>query len=209
MTSHVFAVGTGGASAMVYRATKRLIDVAISLLLLPPLAGVALVALALNPLFNRGSLFFVQERMGLNGQGFRVYKFRTMGPATTIARGPFDAIDSDRITPLGRILRESRLDELPQIVNVLKGEMTLVGPRPDNIEHARVYAEKVPGYRERHAVRPGISGYAQTEIGYVDSLDGVQAKVEADLHYLRHASLRFDLWIVWRTIGIMLGRKGS
>jgi lipopolysaccharide/colanic/teichoic acid biosynthesis glycosyltransferase len=110
---------------------------------------------------------------------------------------------------LGRFLRRSRLDELPQILNVLRGEMSLIGPRPDTFEHACVYLREIPGYAARHQVMPGISGYAQTEVGYVDGLDGIHRKVAADHYYLKHASFALDLWITWRTIGVVLTRQGS
>ncbi|WP_210530307.1 sugar transferase [Rubellimicrobium arenae] len=195
-------------ASLAYQAAKRAFDVAVSLVLMWPLLLVALGLLVLNPFLNNGSLFFVQERMGQNGRPFRAYKFRSMTDAPVIKRGAWDALDSDRITPLGAILRKARLDELPQVLNVLKGDMSLIGPRPDFIDHARVYVNEVPGYRERHAVRPGISGFAQTEVGYVDGLEGVHAKVAADLYYVRHASILFDLWIAGRTLQVILGRKG-
>jgi lipopolysaccharide/colanic/teichoic acid biosynthesis glycosyltransferase len=202
-----FAPTTGSRSA--YGIAKRGFDVAGALVLLVPLLLAALVLLVLNPALNRGGLFFVQERMGRGCRPFRAWKFRTMAAASAIERGAFDPLDRHRITPLGQLLRRSRVDELPQVLNVLRGEMSLIGPRPDYYPHACVYAEQVPGYRERHAVRPGISGYAQTEVGYVDGLDGLRAKVAADLHYVRHASWRLDLWIAWRTLAVILGRHGA
>jgi len=196
-------------ASLLYPLAKRVFDLGGVVLLLLPL-GVAVLALVLlNPWLNRGPLFFVQERMGRHGHPFRAWKLRTMVAAERIERGAFDPLDSHRITPLGRVLRRTRLDELPQVVNVLRGEMSLIGPRPDYLPHALVYADTVPGYRERHAVKPGISGLAQTEVGYVDGPEGVQAKVAADLHYVRHASLRLDLWITWRTLAVVLGRKGE
>lgn len=113
------------------------------------------------------------------------------------------------IARLGSVLRKTRLDELPQVINVIRGEMSLIGPRPDFYEHALVYLQTVPGYRERHAVLPGISGYAQIEVGYVDGLDGLRDKVAADLVYVRNASFRFDLWFTWRTLSVVLGRHGA
>ena len=196
-------------STPVYLRLKRLFDLLGCGVLLIPLALAALALLALNPWLNRGPLFFVQERMGQHGRPFRAWKLRTMAEASRIERGAFDPLDSHRITPLGHILRRTRLDELPQVVNVLRGEMSLIGPRPDYLPHALVYADTVPGYRERHAVKPGISGLAQTEVGYVDGPEGVRAKVAADLHYVRHAGLRLDLWIAWRTLAVVLGRQGA
>ena len=188
--------------------SKRLFDIALSTVLLLPLAVTALVLLVLNPFFNRGPLIYDQRRMGFGGQPFRAWKFRTMSPARAAVRGAFDGLEEDRISRLGRILRKARIDELPQIINVLRGEMSLIGPRPDLYEHACVYLENISGYRARHQVMPGISGYAQTEIGYVDGEDGVRRKVAADLYYITHASLRLDVWIIWRTICVIAARKG-
>lgn len=126
-----------------------------------------------------------------------------------VDRGPFDALERHRITRLGRLLRRSRLDELPQIVNVLRGEMSLIGPRPDYLPHALVYVDEIEGYRERHSVVPGISGLAQVSVGYVEGLDGIRAKVAADLHYVRNATIALELWIVWKTLVTVVLQKGA
>ena len=196
-------------SPTLYPLAKRLFDLGGAVVLLLPLLVVAVILLILNPWLNRGGLFFVQERMGQHGRPFRAWKLRTMVAADTIERGAFDPLDSHRITRLGRLLRCTRLDELPQVINVIRGEMSLIGPRPDYYPHALVYVDTVPGYRDRHKVKPGISGYAQTEVGYVDGLEGVRAKVAADLHYMRHAGFRLDLWIAWRTLAVVLGSQGA
>ncbi|MBE0412427.1 sugar transferase [Yoonia sp.] len=189
--------------------SKRLFDVAGAIMLLLPLGVSALLLCLLNPLFNRGPLFFVQERMGFRCVPFAAFKFRTMTAPNGHARGAFDALETDRITVLGRIMRKMRIDELPQIINVLRGQMSLIGPRPDHFEHACVYLRTVPGYCARHDVLPGISGFAQTEVGYVDGLDGVHRKVAADLYYIAHATLAFDLWIAWRTLVVIATHRGS
>ena len=188
---------------------KRVFDIGVSLALLPILGLAGLTIFAINHFLDPGSLFFVQKRMGRHCIPFHAFKFRTMVAAPVIERGAFDALEQHRITRLGRFLRRSRLDELPQVINVLRGEMSLIGPRPDYIAHAEAYLEQVPGYRERHAVRPGISGLAQVTHGYVDGLDGVVKKVAADLHYIREASIRIDLWIAWRTFVIVIFAKGA
>lgn len=188
---------------------KMTFDLLVSLVLLIPLVLVGLLLLFLNPLFNAGPLIFLQKRMGQDCRAFTAIKFRTMTQRDTANRGAFDALETGRISPLGQFLRKTRLDELPQILNVLHGDMSLIGPRPDSFDHAVVYLRQVPGYAQRHQVLPGISGYAQTEVGYVDGLDGIGEKVAADLFYLRHASFRFDLWITWRTLCVVLGARGS
>ena len=192
-----------------FRIAKRGFDISVSLILLCVMGSMAVVLLILNPFVNPGPLFYRQDRMGQGCNPFRAIKFRTMLPAQSIDRGPFDALEVNRITTLGRVLRKTRLDELPQPINVLKGEMSLIGPRPDYFAHAQVYLSAVPGYRERHIVKPGISGYAQIEVGYADGIETVQRKVNADLHYIRNASFLFDTWISWRTIIVVVTRKGT
>ncbi len=192
-----------------YRMFKRGFDIAVSLLLLPILVQIALILLILNPFLNRGRLFYLQERMGLGCRPFRTIKFRTMIAAPKIARGPYDPPELHRITSLGRLLRRTRVDELPQIINVLKGEMSLIGPRPDYIVHARRYLTEIPGYRQRHVMRPGISGLAQITVGYVDTAEGVRAKTEADLYYIRNASVLVDCRIALRTLLTVIRGLGT
>ncbi len=188
---------------------KAAFDVTLSLLLVAPLAVMAVILAVANPFFNKGPLVFRQTRMGQNCRPFTALKFRTMVEDRQASRGAFDALEVHRINAFGRFLRKMRLDELPQIINVLRGEMSLIGPRPDSYDHACVYLKQIPDYALRHRVIPGISGFAQTEVGYVDGLDGIVRKVNADLYYLKHASFRFDMWIAWRTICVVLGCRGS
>ena len=188
---------------------KRAFDIAMCLLLVPVLLISSLVLLILNPSMNRGPLFYVQTRMGRNCEPFQAIKFRSMTCAERIERGPNDPLETDRITRLGNFLRRSRLDEVPQIVNVLTGDMSLVGPRPDYIVHANEYVQTIAGYKARHVVRPGISGFAQTEVGYVESVDATRNKVAADLHYINNRSLRMEAWVVWRTIQTVVSRGGA
>jgi lipopolysaccharide/colanic/teichoic acid biosynthesis glycosyltransferase len=192
-----------------YLVGKRVFDIVMSILLLPVLGLVAFGLLVFNPFFNRGPLLFIQTRMGKGCVPFRALKFRSMIEVDMVARRHDDPLEEDRITALGRFLRKSRLDELPQVFNVLKGEMSLIGPRPDYHEHALVFLEVVPGYRERHAMRPGISGLAQTELGYIEGTAATARKAAVDLHYIRHASFRLDMWIFVRTLGVVLGRGGK
>lgn len=188
---------------------KRGMDVAAALILLPVAAFFGIVLLLLNPLFNRGPLVYRQTRMGQDCQPFTAYKFRSMLEVQENARGAFDALEEHRITALGRQLRKLRIDELPQVLNILKGDMSLVGPRPDYIEHARVYLAEIPEYGTRYSVRPGVTGLAQTEVGYVSDLPGFRRKVAADLIYIRKMSLVYDLKVLLRTVQIVLGRRGQ
>ncbi|PKQ11108.1 MAG: glycosyl transferase [Alphaproteobacteria bacterium HGW-Alphaproteobacteria-1] len=190
------------------RVGKPACDIVISIFLLPFVAILSLVLMVLNPFFNRGPLFFIQPRMGRDCSAFGAIKFRTMVPAARITRQADDPLERHRITPLGQILRKTRIDELPQIINVLRGEMSLIGPRPDYFHHARRYMRSVPGYRRRHSVRPGISGLAQTDLGYVDSTEGTRLKVKLDLHYVDNLGPKMDAYVFWRTLVTVFGRKG-
>lgn len=204
-----------------YAFQKRAFDILVSCGLLVVLAPICVGLLVLNPFLNRGPLFFFQDRMGKNCQRFTTWKFRSMTvhesvfenvpgerDASTGTRGAFDPLDSHRVTPLGHMLRRTRIDELPQIINVLRGEMSLVGPRPDAYSHAQTYLREVLGYRARLSVLPGISGLAQVNVGYVDDRDGFVRKVEEDLHYLSVATMWIDLWIAKRTVATVLGFRG-
>ena len=150
------------------------------------------MVLLLNPFFNPGPLFYVQPRMDRDCRAFMALKLRTMLPAEKVTRGADDPVETDRIRPLGRVLSKTRIDELPQILNVLRVELSLIGPRPDYFHHARQFVRKVPGYRERHSIRPGISGLAQVEVGYAQGVDASLSKVKADLVYIQNAYFRMD-----------------
>lgn len=188
---------------------KRGFDVALATCLLPILLTTAAVLIVLNPLLNRGPLFFAQIRMGRDCKPFVAYKFRTMRTARHVTRRPHDPPEAHRITRLGLFLRQTRIDEIPQIINVLKGDMSLIGPRPDYFHHARHYVRTVPGYRTRHTVKPGISGLAQTEVGYAHEAETVANKVRADIYYINNAGFRLEMWIFWRTVLVVFRFEGT
>lgn len=191
-------------------AGKRAFDILGSLSLLPLMGLAAATLLLLNPRLNPGPLLYCQIRMGRDCKPFCAIKFRTMTPGSgTEARGPEDPLEQDRIPPLGQLLRKSRIDELPQILNVLLGSMSLIGPRPDAIHHARHFLRTVPGYRARHAVRPGISGLAQVTVGYVEGSEGTRAKVAADLEYITRSSFRVEAKVIGLTLLTILRMRGA
>lgn len=195
-------------SRFYHRIGKPVFDCSISLLLLPFFLLSCGALLILNPFLNKGPLFFIQPRMGRNCKAFPAIKFRTMKSAERITRSAEDPLEVDRITTLGRMMRKTRIDELPQILNVLRGEMSLIGPRPDYFHHARRYVKTVRGYRQRHQVRPGISGLAQIELGYVNSSEGTRLKVQLDLRYVENLSFQMDVYVFRRTLETIFGRKG-
>jgi lipopolysaccharide/colanic/teichoic acid biosynthesis glycosyltransferase len=188
---------------------KRIFDIVVSMLLLPLLIIIGIILLIFNRFFNTGKLIFIQERMGKNCKAFYAIKFRTMTSIEEITRKYDDPIETYRITPLGRILRKTRIDELPQILNVLKGEMSLIGPRPDYYIHALEYLKNVEGYRERHAVRPGITGLSQVRLGYVESLDATLKKTNFDNYYIDNIGYFIELKIISKTILIIIKGLGK
>ena len=189
--------------------SKRLFDVIISLLLLPLLFIISIFLLFLNPFYNSGRLVFIQERMGKNCKAFFAIKFRTMSPIEKITRKYDEPIELDRITPLGRILRRMRIDELPQILNVLRGDMSLIGPRPDYFVHALEYLKNVEGYSDRHTIRPGITGLSQVRLGYVENLETITKKVSIDNYYIENVGYIIDLKIIFSTILVILRGIGK
>ena len=179
---------------------KRVFDIFISILLLPLLILCSCFLLVLNLFFNPGSLFFIQKRMGKNCCSFYAIKFRTMVPVEKITRQYDDPIELDRIKPFGKVIRKFRLDELPQIVNILKGDMSLVGPRPDYYSHALEFLKKVEGYRKRHDIRPGITGLSQIRLGYAEGLKATADKVNVDNYYIQNAGYVIELKIISNTM---------
>ena len=188
---------------------KRIFDIVISLFLLPLFFTIGIMLLVFNLLFNPGRLFFIQKRMGKNCEFFFVIKFRTMSNVKEITRKYDDPIETNRITPLGGVLRKMRIDELPQILNVLKGDMSLIGPRPDYYVHALEYLENVEGYRERHAIRPGITGLSQIRLGYVETLEATSKKTSIDNYYIHNLSYIIELKIILNTILIIIRGMGK
>jgi len=192
------------------RVMKRSIDLILSIIFLflfSPL--IAIIALLIK-IDSKGPIIFSQERIGQNEKIYRMHKFRSMVDSAETLCGPVWAEDADpRITRVGRIIRKWRFDEIPQLWNVLKGDMSFIGPRPER-EHFVDQLEKiVPFYRERHTVKPGISGWAQVSYGYGASVEDAIEKLNYDLFYIKNMSFFMDLMIVLRTIKIVLFRKGA
>ncbi|MDB4132529.1 sugar transferase [Amylibacter sp.] len=188
---------------------KRIFDIILSLLLLPLLCTTGIILLVFNLFFNQGKLFFIQKRMGKNCELFFAIKFRTMTSVKEITRKCDDPIETHRITPLGKVLRKTRIDELPQILNVLKGDMSLIGPRPDYYVHALEYLKNVEGYRERHAIRPGITGLSQIRLGYVETLEATSKKTSIDNYYIHNLSYIIELKIILNTLLIIIRGMGK
>lgn len=190
-----------------FRRVVALITAAVGMVLTAPLM---LFVAALIKLESRGPVFFIQERAGADGKPFRLVKFRTMRHvAGARPNSVWERDDSTRVTRLGHWLRKLRLDELPQFWNILKGEMALVGPRPEMACNVKAMSEHIPYYALRHVVRPGITGWAQVRQGYAVSLEDVTEKVRYDLYYIKHMSLWLDLRILIDTAKIILFGRGA
>lgn len=186
-----------------YSFAFALVGTAVSL---PVMAIVWLLVRLTSP----GAAVYSQVRVGLNGKEFKVHKFRSMYiDAETRTGAVWATKDDPRITPLGKWLRKLRLDELPQFFNVLKGDMALVGPRPERPEFVRTLTEQIPFYGYRHAALPGITGWAQINHKYGDTMEDTVIKLEYDLYYLKNMSFSLDLYILFNTVKVMVLRRGA
>lgn len=186
--------------------TKVVVDFLTALLLMIPAAPLILVTMVLVRLTSKGPVIYTQIRLGHGGRPFTIFKIRTMHNNSELATGPcWSSVDDPRITPLGRFLRRTHLDELPQLVNVLRGEMSLVGPRPERPEFVGQLEVVLPRYRERLAVRPGVTGLAQIHLPPDTDLSSVRRKLTCDLHYIEQMNLWLDLRVTACTALGLLG----
>jgi exopolysaccharide biosynthesis polyprenyl glycosylphosphotransferase len=193
----------------VYEAGKRVVDILLGMI------G-ALLVLLVAPLLwllyrfdDHGPVFFRQERVGRYGESFMIWKFRTMR-VDAEAAGPVWAVKNDaRVTRIGALLRKTRLDEMPQFFNVLSGEMSIIGPRPERPVFVRTLGRAIPFYDRRHLMRPGITGWATVRFGYGDSVTDKWRSHEYDLYYLKHRSPLLDVEILLRTVVVILLRRGQ
>ena len=168
-------------------------------------APVMLLVALLVKLTSRGPVLFSQDRVGLNGKVFRIFKFRSMVVDAEAATGAVWAKKNDpRVTTFGKLIRKTRLDELPQIFNVLRGDMAIVGPRPERPEFVTVLTEQIPFYRQRHSVKPGVTGWAQINYKYGETIEDTIVKLEYDLYYIKNLSPSLDLYILLNTVKVML-----
>jgi len=200
------ALGPRSARSRLDAALRQSLSIGVALVgLLATAALLVVIAVAIK-LDSRGPVLFRHERLGLAGRRFRLLKFRTMHP---VAGPTSEWVDDnqERITRVGKWLRRFRLDELPQFVNILRGDMNLVGPRPHPVSNGALFGDSIPCYALRSTARPGVTGWAQVRYGYANGLDEEAEKMRYDLYYLKHQSLRLDLLILLATVGIVaLGR---
>ena len=182
-----------------HRLVKRAFDLAIVFFALPFAFPLTIIGIILTLLSSRGGAFFSQERVGRKGKPFKIYKIRTM----VINNGGFTQANDSRITPIGKILRFTKIDELPQLYNVLIGDMSIIGPRPEIPEYVEKCAEQMPFFKLRHMIKPGVTGWAQIHIPKATPEDNIK-KLEYDLYYIKRYSLSLDIRIVLQTAKIIL-----
>ena len=188
---------------------KRLIDISVSLIFLIITSPLLLVTMIAIKLESEGSVFYRQDRCGINGKIFRIIKFRSMRKDAEKLTGPvWSQKDDPRITKVGRFIRRARIDEIPQIINVLKGEMSIVGPRPERPYFVEKLSMDIPYYKRRLKVRPGITGWAQVKHKYDETIEDVKIKLRYDLFYIENMSLRMDFKILFRTVFVMILGQG-
>ena len=199
----------GHACCRMVAATRRIMEVVVSvLLLLLTLPLLLLAALAIR-LETPGPVIYRQVRCGLGGRPFTLFKLRSM-PVDAEAGGPaWAALNDPRATRVGAVLRSLRIDELPQLYNVLRGDMSLVGPRPERPHFVEQLARDIPNYRDRALLKPGITGWAQVRFRYGASVDDARHKLAFDLYYVKNRSLQLDLLILALTVGVVLRREGA
>ena len=192
-----------------YEFIKRLLDLTLVLVSLPLWLPVMLMTGLIIKLESEGSMFFIQERVGQGGSSFRVYKLRSMCKDSEKHGAQFASANDMRVTRVGKVIRKTRIDEIPQFINVLKGEMSLIGPRPEQRVFVEQFKQEIPFYMYRHVVKPGITGWAQVVHGYAADADDTRVKIEHDFYYIKHFSFWLDMLIILKTIRTMLTGFGA
>ena len=193
----------------IYLTIKRIIDIVMIIATLPVTIPVLLITALLIKLESKGPVFFWQERVGTFGKPFNMLKLRSMTTDSEKEGSQFASSTDKRVTKVGRVIRKMRIDEIPQLWNVLKGEMSIIGPRPEQVSFVNKFNKSIPNYSDRHVVAPGITGLAQTVQGYVDDENGTVVKLKYDLEYIKNMSFIMDMKIVYRTIYTIMTGFGA
>ena len=188
--------------AKMFEIIVSIIGLSIGVILLP-------FIIIMNFFANKGNLLYTQDRVGKNGKHFKIYKLRTMITNAETGTAVFATINDSRITPFGKFLRKSRIDEFPQFINILKGDMAVIGPRPERPIFVEEIAAIMPFYETRHVLKPGLTGWAQVNYSYGESIDHSLIKLQYDLYYIKHRSIFLDINIVFKTISTILFYRGQ
>ena len=190
----------------IYRGFKRLTDFFLSIVLLIHAIPICLISAIFIILETNGNPLYVQERVGFNGDKFKIYKLRSMYSDAEKDGHKWAEKEDSRITKVGSIIRKTRIDELPQLINIIKGEMAIIGPRPERPEFIEEFLKEIPEFNERLAVKPGITGWAQVNGGYELS---PKEKLQYDQYYIEHENFLLDLMILFKTIKVVFTGEGS
>lgn len=202
--------GEGFDQGVLRTSIKRIFDCISALVLLILVAPIMLLTMLLILLEDGGPVFYKQERVGLNGRLFNVVKFRSMrNDAESDGKPRWAVANDDRVTRVGRFIRKVRIDELPQLFCVLKGDMSMVGPRPERPFFVDKLTKEIPFYTVRHSVKPGVTGWAQVRYHYGSSVDDAIHKLQYDLYYVKNHTLLLDLMVLFETVSVVVGRKGA
>jgi sugar transferase (PEP-CTERM system associated) len=200
----------GFAQGWIRSLVKRVFDIVCAAVLILLTIPVMLVTAVLIRMESRGPIFYIQERVGLRGQLFNVIKFRSMRTdAEKDGKPVWAAASDDRTTRVGRVIRKSRIDELPQLFNVLGGSMSLVGPRPERPYFVEKLTNEIPYFAVRHSIKPGVTGWAQVRYRYGASVEDAAEKLQYDLYYVKNHSLLLDLVVIFETVGVVLMGWGA
>jgi exopolysaccharide biosynthesis polyprenyl glycosylphosphotransferase len=200
--------GEGFRKTKIKKWCKRVFDILLSMIGLLISLPISIITALLIKLESEGPVFYKQERIGENGHVFYLYKFRSMKRDAEKHSGPVWAEEDDpRITRIGKVIRKFRIDEIPQMLNVLKGDMSFVGPRPERPYFVGMLSEKIPFYEQRHSVKPGITGWAAVNYRYGSSVEDAAEKLQYDLYYIKNLCLFLDLLIIFKTFSIVFGRR--
>ena len=167
------------------------------------------IVVIINLVANNGKLFYTQQRVGLNGENFKIFKFRTMTKNSEKDGAVFSTVNDIRVTPFGKFMRKTRIDEFPQFINILKGEMSLIGPRPERPIFVDQIAQNMPFYTTRHVIKPGLTGWAQVNYPYGETLEHSLIKLQYDLYYIKHRNIFMDIDIMVKTLSTVLFYRGQ
>ncbi len=190
-------------SNLLYDITTRILDIIFSIIILIISSPFLLISSLCIYLHDKGPVFYIQERVGLNGKLFKFYKLRSMVVDSEKDGAVWTAKDDQRITSVGKVIRKLHIDEAPQMINILKGDLTFIGPRPEWVKFVRVYEESIPHYDLRHIVRPGFTGWAQIKYQYSRNIKDTKEKFEYDLYYIKNRNIFLDFGIILKTIQII------
>jgi len=190
-------------------AIKHWFDISLILLFSPAIVPLMLITAMIIRIQSNGPIFFWQKRVGYQGEVFDMVKFRSMSTDSEKNGSQFAENGDVRITRFGHFIRKMRIDELPQLWNIIRGDMSLIGPRPEQVVFVEEYKKTIPSYMDRHQVLPGITGLAQIKQGYVDDAEGTRTKLKYDLFYIRNISFKLDIYIVFQTLYTMATGFGA